>query len=90
MRFHSVVFAIALGVPVIPIDYTNGGKIESLCKLLQIRCWSPLQIVDQVKNDNILLKPQQVDPKLLDYFAVESKSTYKVLAQKVKDFIEKK
>jgi polysaccharide pyruvyl transferase WcaK-like protein len=30
MRFHSNVFALALGRPVIPIDYTRGGKIAAL------------------------------------------------------------
>ena len=88
MRFHSVVFAIALGIPVIPIDYTNGGKINSLCKLLDIRCWSPLEIVDQFKNGDELPIPQLVEPELLDYYANKSISHYKLLAEKIKCFMD--
>jgi len=32
MRFHSVVFAHAVGVPFIALDYTNGGKILGFLK----------------------------------------------------------
>jgi polysaccharide pyruvyl transferase WcaK-like protein len=32
MRFHSVVFADAIGAPLVAIDYTNGGKVADYLK----------------------------------------------------------
>jgi polysaccharide pyruvyl transferase WcaK-like protein len=40
MRYHSLVLALAARRPVLPIDYTSGGKVGSLCKALGIRCLS--------------------------------------------------
>jgi polysaccharide pyruvyl transferase WcaK-like protein/MoaA/NifB/PqqE/SkfB family radical SAM enzyme len=42
MRFHSVVLAIAAGVPHVAIDYTRGGKIAAL--LSAVRAEPPLSI----------------------------------------------
>ena len=86
MRFHSVVFAVALGIPVVPIDYTNGGKISSLCDLLGIHCWSPSELSDLVLQQGALPEPQCVDPELLKPYASESSKIYEDLAQKVKIF----
>jgi polysaccharide pyruvyl transferase WcaK-like protein/MoaA/NifB/PqqE/SkfB family radical SAM enzyme len=37
MRFHSVVFSLALGIPFFAIDYTRGGKIHGLLEQLNIK-----------------------------------------------------
>ena len=84
MRFHSVVFAVALGIPVVPIDYTNGGKISSLCDLLGIHCWTPSELSDLVLQQGALPEPQCVDPKLLKSYASKSLKIYEDLAQKVR------
>jgi polysaccharide pyruvyl transferase WcaK-like protein len=89
MRFHSLVFAAALGVPVIPIDYTNGGKITALCKLLDIRSWTPSDVVDLDLSCGETLQPQTVSPELLTRVVSESSSTYADLAQKVACFVSK-
>lgn len=88
MRFHSVVFAVALGIPVVPIDYTNGGKISSLCHLLGIYCWSPSEFADRVLNHGEIPLPQCVDPELLKNLASTSMNTYKALAHKVMSFAD--
>ena len=89
MRFHSVVFAIALNIPVIPIDYTNGGKIASLCKLLNIHYWTPSELINHVQKGLSLPDPQCVDAELLNRYASESKVIYSCLAQRVSNFIGK-
>ena len=86
MRYHSVVFAVALGIPVIPIDYTNGGKIKSLCDLFEIRCWSPSEFVDGVLKNDEMPFPQHVNPELLSQYTSESLKSYKALAQRVSSF----
>ena len=88
MRFHSVVFAVALGVPVIPIDYTTGGKIKSFCDLLEIRCWSPCEFSDQVLNGNEPPNAQYVDPQRLKRLASNSSAVYNSLSQKVNSFAD--
>jgi polysaccharide pyruvyl transferase WcaK-like protein/sulfatase maturation enzyme AslB (radical SAM superfamily) len=41
MRFHSLVFALGLGVPAVAIDYTLGrGKVSALAKRFDIPCQS--------------------------------------------------
>lgn len=83
MRFHSVVFGLALGVPVIPIDYTNGGKIASLCKTLGIQCWTPSEFVDEVRNTGQPPAAQYPDKDVLDSCIAESQDIYSQLALKV-------
>ncbi|MGC6482606.1 MAG: polysaccharide pyruvyl transferase family protein [Synechococcus sp.] len=87
MRFHSVVFAVALGIPVIPIDYTNGGKISSLCKTFGIRCWLPDEIVELNSSGGEMLQPQVVDPEILNSIASKSSVVYARLARKVASFV---
>lgn len=86
MRFHSVVFALALGVPVIPIDYTNGGKISSLCRELRIDCWSPSDFVTQVMGSDCGTHPQLPDSNLLASVASNSAVVYSGLASRVAQF----
>ncbi len=86
MRFHSVVFGVALGVPVIPVDYTNGGKITSLCQLFQIRCWNPSEFVAETRNGSELIDPQLPDQRLVSELISKSQATYLDLAQKVVQF----
>jgi len=85
MRFHSVVFALALGVPVIPIDYTNGGKISSLCRELHIDCWSPSDFVSQVMSGDGP-PPQLPNINLLASVASNSAVVYSGLASRVAQF----
>lgn len=85
MRFHSVVFALALGVPVIPIDYTNGGKISSLCRELRIDCWSPSDFVSQVMSLGGP-QPQLPNINLLASVASNSAAVYSDLASRVAQF----
>jgi sulfatase maturation enzyme AslB (radical SAM superfamily)/polysaccharide pyruvyl transferase WcaK-like protein len=40
MRYHSLVLALAARKPVVPIDYTSGGKVGALCDALGIKCLS--------------------------------------------------
>ena len=87
MRFHSVVFAVALGVPVIPIDYTNGGKISSFCKTLGIKCWSPGDLVNLDGSRYEEIQPQRVDIDLLNSIASQSSKIYADLASKVATFV---
>ena len=89
MRFHSVVFAISLNIPVIPIDYTNGGKISSFCELLGIRCWTPEQLSNLYLKQNKLPKPQKVNTELLETIASRSTSTYYDLAKNIYCFAKK-
>jgi polysaccharide pyruvyl transferase WcaK-like protein len=89
MRFHSVVFAVALGVPVVPIDYTNGGKISAFCELLGIRCWSPAELIHQLKSDSLPLEAQMPDRSHLDKIVKESLHAYSELAHKIALFDQK-
>lgn len=87
MRFHSVVFAVALGLPVIPIDYTNGGKISSFCKALGIRSWLPVEIAELNVSSGERLQPQVVNPEILTAITSESSEIYAGLARKVASFV---
>jgi hypothetical protein len=86
MRFHSVVFGLALGVPVIPIDYTNGGKIASLCEALGIQCWTPSEIVELVRTHGSTPAAQCPDRHVLESYTTASKEIYGRLARKVASF----
>jgi polysaccharide pyruvyl transferase WcaK-like protein/sulfatase maturation enzyme AslB (radical SAM superfamily) len=86
MRFHSVVFGLALGVPVVPIDYTSGGKMASLCRALAIRCWTPSEFVEEVSSAGDPLPAQYPDKQLLDFCIAESRSVYGHLALTVACF----
>jgi len=89
MRFHSVVFAVALGVPVVPIDYTNGGKISSFCQSLGIRCWSPDELVHQIKTKSLPLEAQVPDSTQLSKIIQDSLRAYSELAGKVSHFVRR-
>jgi polysaccharide pyruvyl transferase WcaK-like protein/sulfatase maturation enzyme AslB (radical SAM superfamily) len=87
MRFHSVVFGLALGIPVVPIDYTNGGKIASLCRALAIRCWTPSEFVEEVRSAGAPPAAQYPDKQLLDFCIAESQAVYGHLARTVACFV---
>jgi polysaccharide pyruvyl transferase WcaK-like protein len=57
MRFHSVVFAQAIGAPYIGIDYTAGGKVANFLRDVgqEARCFSyaqlselPIEVVERI------------------------------------------
>lgn len=51
MRFHSLVFALSIGIPSVAIDYTLGsGKVKSLATLHQV----PHRSLDAITSDFIV------------------------------------
>lgn len=51
MRYHSLVLALAARRSVLPIDYTSGGKVASLCEALGIKCLSVSEFCDLDHRD---------------------------------------
>jgi polysaccharide pyruvyl transferase WcaK-like protein/sulfatase maturation enzyme AslB (radical SAM superfamily) len=83
MRFHSVIFALALGIPVVPIDYTNGGKISALCREFQIKCFTPSDLVNHFRSQKHAPPPQSPDESLVKSIVSESAIVYSNLANRV-------
>ena len=51
MRYHSLVFALGLGVPAVAIDYTLGrGKVDELAKRFQI----PYRSLDELSTEYLV------------------------------------
>jgi hypothetical protein len=85
MRYHSLVLALAARKPVVPIDYTSGGKVGALCDALGIKClsigeFSRLKISDL---KNVVTLPSTYGVKL-EACEQESAMAYKLLTVDVR------
>lgn len=92
MRYHSVVFGLALRIPIIPIDYTSGGKIAYLCESLGLATSSIEQFIEISNNQKLsnlvstlALNPEVYTSRLLE-LENRSLSQYSIFAGQFSSF----
>jgi polysaccharide pyruvyl transferase WcaK-like protein len=52
MRYHSLVFAAALGIPAVAVDYTRGGKVAAFAR--EWLRWAPLLEVADISAERLV------------------------------------
>jgi polysaccharide pyruvyl transferase WcaK-like protein len=73
MRFHSVVFALALDLPTVAIDYTLGkGKVYALAKQFAVPCQSLQDLTSEFIVESVgklMFEPGLKSPALVPSFS---------------------